>query len=534
MKKLILLLTFIGCLVVVNAQTELVFVYFKDKPNQSTFFANPLSELSQKALDRRTNLGIPLNNQDAPIETTYIQNIVNLGFTVTDMSKWLNGVAVNATKSQITLLESQPYVQSVESFVKDPTKHRDSPVNKWKDFNENNKIDFNYGVANAQITQINLKTVHQSGYTGQGVTIAMLDTGYPYVNIGSAYARLRNAGKIKGGYNFVSKNTDIYNTNLNTHGAVCMGAIGGYIQNQFVGTAPDADFYLYATEDGINEIPEEELYWIEAAEEADRVGVDVISSSLGYTDFDDARYDYTYEDMTGQRSFIARGAQIASEKGIIVVVACGNSGESEWHYLGTPGDNEKVFTIGGVDVNGNNYQGSSYGPNALGKIKPDASARAVNTYSVFNNSATFATGTSLATPLAAGGIACLLQYLPKTTNRENIKSALRNTSSLAPNYDDQLGYGILNFGNALNTLSLKVNDATLQKFNIYPNPSNGNFTIDATENTRATIFDTSGKLIDELQIKKGKNDILLQIIPGTYLIKFENSGEKNSTKILIK
>lgn len=191
------------------AQTSLVFVFFKDKPNKAAFYANPLSELSQKSLNRRTSLGITLNDQDAPIEPTYVTNIQNLGFTVTDYSKWLNGVAVNATPAQITMLQAQNYVLSVESFARNSSGGtKMSHQNKWDNpINEANKnlTTFDYGSGSAQIDQINLRPLHLAGYTGTGVTIAVIDSGFPYVNTGSAYSRLWTNGHIKGGYDFVVK-----------------------------------------------------------------------------------------------------------------------------------------------------------------------------------------------------------------------------------------------------------------------------------------------------------------------------------------
>src|SRR5690606_12481230 len=232
-----------------------------------------------------------------------------------------------------------------------------------------------YGNGSAQIDQINLRNLHVAGFTGSGITIAIIDTGYPAVDTANAYQRLWTNNQIKGGYNFVSKNTDIYNSALNPHGSVVLGAIGGYIDHVFVGSAPDADFYLYISENTAVEIPEEELYWIMAAEEADRKGADIINTSLGYNTFDDPKHSYTYSDMNGTASFIARGAQIGAEKGIIVMVAAGNSGASPWHYITTPADNQMLFTVGAVDDAGNSSTFSSYGPNAAGIIKPDAAAR---------------------------------------------------------------------------------------------------------------------------------------------------------------
>ena len=480
------------------SQTELVFVYFKDKPNASIFLSNPLSELTQKSINRRTKFNIPITEQDAPIESIYIQNIENLGFTVTDKSKWLNGVAVNATSAQITQLQSEPYVLKVESFVKNSTVAKQAKISRIEKF-QNSATDFTYGNSLDQINQINLRNLHVTGYTGAGISIAVIDTGFPTVDTGSAFARIRNNNQIKGGYNFVNKSTDIYNTTLNNHGTNCLGIIGGYLDGIFVGAAPDADFYLYATEDGTKEIPEEELYWIQAAEEADRKGVDVISTSLGYADFfDDSRYDYSYSQMNGNTSFIARGAQIASEKGIIVVVAAGNEGNQTWKYIVTPADNEKVFTIGGVDSTGNPSVFTSFGPNSAGKVKPDASARATSTYFAYNNGAYSGNGTSYATPLSAGGIACLLQAIPKNTNREIILNNLRSTSSLAPNYSDQLGYGILNFGKVYNSF-LKTNEINFKnKIIIYPNPAKQEINISSSQKIeKISVYNSLGQFLFE-------------------------------------
>jgi len=514
--------------VIAAAQTELVFVFFKDKPNKASFYSNPLSELTQKSLDRRTNLGIPLSDQDAPIESTYIQNIQNLGFTVTDYSKWLNGVAVNATPAQIQQLSQQNFVDHVESFVKNPSgKMRKEKIDKFKQFNQeiagkNIETDFNYGGGLNQINQINLRPLHVAGFTGAGISIAVIDTGFPSVDTGNAFKRLRDNGQIKGGYNFINKSTDIYNPNLNTHGTICMGTIGGYLNNQFVGSAPDADFYLYATEDGANEIPEEELYWIEAAEEADRKGVDAISTSLGYTDFDDSRYDYTYQDMNGTTSFIARGAQIAAEKGIFLTVSAGNSGASNWYYIGTPADNEKVFTIGAVTNQGTASTFSSFGPNSAGVTKPDGSARGTETYTVFGGQVTQASGTSLSNPVAAGGVACLLQSLPKNTSREEIKNKLRQNASLYPNPTEQMGYGILNFYKTYQTLGIK--DINKISVKIYPNPARDFIHITSEKPVKTvSIFDYLGRLIQT----EDSDKIAVSSLPkGNYILKIiTDSGE---------
>ena len=509
------------------SQTELVFVYFKDKPNASIFLSNPLSELTQKSINRRTNLNIPITEQDAPIETSYIQNIQNLGFTVTDQSKWLNGVAVNATFAQITQLQSEPYVLKVESFVKNSTVAKQAKISRIEKF-LNSTTDFTYGNSLDQINQINLRNLHVNGYTGAGISIAVIDTGFPTVDTGSAFARIRNNNQIKGGYNFVNKSTDIYNTSLNNHGTNCLGIIAGYIDGIFVGSAPDADFYLYASENSALEIPEEELYWIEAAEEADRQGVDIISTSLGYNTFDDSKYNYTYADMNGQKSFIARGVNIASDKGIFVLIASGNEGNKTWHYITTPSDSEKAFSIGAVDSSGNASVFTSFGPNSNNSIKPDASARGTSTYYTYNNSSYFGNGTSYATPLSAGGVACLLQAIPNNTNRETIKNKLRETASLYPSFDNQTGYGILNFSNALSSINASLNISEIKRpvVNIYPNPAKSFIHIKTNEKLKnIELYDEIGKKLKTLPLNYSQN--IESLNKGIYYLKIQT--EKSST-----
>ena len=466
----------------VYGQTELVFVFFKDKPSKSVFYNNPSIELSTKSLERRSKLNIALNDSDAPIEVSYIQNIKNLGFTVNDQSKWLNGVAVNANSTEIENLKNQPYVSKVESFVKNKNNNTGKIIqqnSKYETLQNANASDFVYGNAAAQIEQINLRQLHALGYTGKGISIAVLDTEFPEVNTASSFSRLRDNNQIKGTYNFTNKTENVYNTYNSYHGSNCLSIIGGYINGSFVGSAPDAEFYLYTTEYQPQELPEEELYWIQAAEQADRVGVDIISSSLGYAyDFTEPRYDYAFSDMTGNRTFIARGAQLASDKGIIVVVAAGNEGNDQWRRIVSPGDNTSVFTIGSNTANNTASPFSSYGPNALGQQKPDASARGTSTYYTSGNNTTSGNGTSYATPLAAGGIACLLQALDTNTNRESIKDRLRETASLYPSYNTQLGNGILNFYNAYQEITLKSKDyKMITDFKVYPNPTLNSFKI---------------------------------------------------------
>ncbi|KFF26403.1 S8/S53 family peptidase [Chryseobacterium vrystaatense] len=532
MKKL-LLFCFLAGYFTVNAQTELVFVYFTDKPNKAAFYANPLSELTQKSLNRRTSLGIPLNDQDAPIEQSYIQNLQNLGFTVTDYSKWLNGAAVNATPVQITTLQSQPYVLSVGRFAKNnPSVPKAAASNKWNTSSDTQKTltVFDYGSGSAQIDQINIRPLHLAGYTGTGISIAVIDAGFPYVDTGTAFERLRTNNQIKGVYDFVTKTNNVYSTSISNHGSAVLGAIGGYIKDIFVGSAPDADFYLYRSENSVGEVPEEELYWIEAAEEADRKGVDIITASLGYNVFDDPRYSYTYADMNGNTSFITKAAGIAADKGIFVLAAAGNAGLQTWHYIMTPADNPKVFSIGSVDSAGNSSGFSSYGPNSLGVVKPDGSSRGTASATVTNSTLTSVNGTSIATPIAAGGVACFMQAFP-SMNRELMRTKLRQTASLYPGHTDQMGYGILNFGNVYNQVLNTSEMVKKQKFAIFPNPVKSILNVASEiEIISLEVYDNLGKLIRN---SYGQKSIQVEDFPkGTYYLKIQAKNQTFYEKFL--
>lgn len=249
----------------------------------------------------------------------------------------------------------------------------------------------------------------------------------------------------------------------------------------------------------------------------------MISTSLGYSEFDDSRYDYTYSDMNGTTTFISRGAQIASEKGIFVLIAAGNEGQNPWHYISAPADNAKVFSIGAVNSTGASSGFSSYGPNSAGVIKPDASARGSNTYYAYNNTSDFGSGTSFATPLAAGGITCLLQFLPNSTSRDNVKQRLRQDASLYPSNSDQMGYGILNLYKSYQTY-LGINDIEKSKIKIYPNPAKDFINITSEKPVKSVeIYDTLGRLI---KTESSDKINVTQLSKGNYLLKMKtDSGE---------
>ena len=265
MKKtlLLLLLTFN-----LGFSQEDAWVYFTDKPDAETYLANPLSMLTQRSLDRRTAQGITLSTTDVPIAQTYIDQVTaSTGITVMAKSKWLNALHVRGSQTSIQALASLSFVSSIE-FANQALNSRFSSTSTSNAINKNMNVEvtFNYGTSANQIQMLNGHLLHQQDFTGDGKIIAVLDSGFLNVNTATPFQRLFTNNLILGGYNYVNQNTNVYA--LHDHGTMVLSCMGGYVDGQLVGTAPDAQYYLFVTEDVASENPVEESYWVEAAEEA--------------------------------------------------------------------------------------------------------------------------------------------------------------------------------------------------------------------------------------------------------------------------
>lgn len=292
--KILLFILFVNSSI--YAQIEDAWVYFTDKPDEAYYLANPIEMLTQRALDRRTNQNIALDSRDIPISQAYINSITAAnGITVMAKSKWLNALHIRGLQSDIQALASLSFVDSV-----DFANHALNPGGRISSSNRVGKVqdkfetqaNFNYGNSSNQVQMLNAHLLHQQNYTGQGKIVAILDGGFPAVDVIAPFQRLRDNNLILGGYNFPDRSDVIYTRH--NHGTNVLSTMAGYVDGQLVGTAPDAQYYLFITEDVNSENPVEESYWVEAAELADYYGVDVINSSLGYWDYDNANYSYTY------------------------------------------------------------------------------------------------------------------------------------------------------------------------------------------------------------------------------------------------
>ena len=317
--------------------------------------------------------------------------------------------------------------------------------------------------------------------------------------------------------------------------------MGGFVNNQLIGTAPDAKYYLYITEDTGSENPVEESNWVEAAEMADYVGADIITSSLGYFDYDNPNYSYLYDDMTGNKAFASKGVNIAFSKGIVVVVSAGNSGGSADPHIGVPADATFALTVGAVRANRTKADFSSIGPSFDNRIKPDVMAQGeASIISSASGSITTANGTSFSCPIMAGMIASFWQAIPWATNAQVVqfvKQASDNYATPNANY----GYGIPNFQTAL-SLAVLLNVFQVlpsqNEFSFAPNPVSNELELKFSEsylNNYFEVYNNLGQLVLSKQnVKNNQNIDVSTLTSGLYFYKFSSSEITDSGKLLKK
>lgn len=540
MKKIVLFLFLVSSFV--GFSQEDAWVYFKDKPNSATYLSNPLMMLTQRALDRRINQGIALDIKDVPIYQPYIDEITaSTGITVKAKSKWLNCLHIRGSQADINALKLLASVLQVDfadkslniSGKKTTAKLKFKPVNKTLQ----TLTSFNYGSSANQIQMLNGHLLHQLNYTGTGKIIAVLDAGFPEVNTATPFQRLRDNNQILGGYNYVTKSTDFYSGV--THGTAVLSLMGGFVDGQLVGTAPDAQYYLFITEDDLTENPVEESNWVEAAEEADRLGVDIITTSLGYFAFDNPAYGHTYADMTGNLAFASQGANIAFSKGIFVVASAGNEGGTSEPHIGVPAEALNVLGIGAVKADRTYAAFSSIGPSFDGRVKPDVMAQGLNPYysdtsgNITNNGG----GTSFACPITAGLVACLWQALPGKTNAQIKQLITQSADNFNPIVESrtQYGYGIPDFNLALSN-GLSVAAFSKNDFIVYPNPTSDSISITLPEGFDAKtffIYNVLGQEMLEKKITTQSPTISLKPLnSGMYFYKIESNNFSKSGKII--
>lgn len=456
-------------------------VHLKDKSGSPFSIDKPEAFLSPRAIERRKRLGIPINNEDIPVNNHYKNQIAQLpGVHVLYTSRWFNTVTINMDTMQTKTsdLLSLPFVASFEHIGRTPASGEkdttgltgqaeilDEKIKNLKlSYINNRDLNLNeyYGAGLEQIQMLSGHVVHQAGYKGKGVLIAVLDVGFQNVNKLPAFDSLMLNHKIISYTDFVNFDGSVWEDG--SHGTNALSCIAGNIPGIFVGTAPDANFVLVRTENEAYESRLEESNWLAGAEYADSMGADLISSSLGYTTFTDKEFSHTYSDMDGKTTLITRAADKAFEKGIMVMNSAGNEGYSPWHYIGAPADGINVVASGGVDVYMTPSIFSSFGPSYDNRVKPDISAMATNTIVAESDGEIVpSNGTSFSNPVLAGMMACMIQACPDKSLQE-IKEAVFKSSTHYAKPDNMYGYGVPDFTMALVILGKIPQFDTTQNF----------------------------------------------------------------------
>ena len=542
-----------------SAQFSKYIVRFKDKAGTPFTVDNPEAYLSAKAIERRTKQNIAIDETDLPITPRYIDSVRLAGaVTILNNSKWLNEVCIATTDSAaLAKINNMPFVITSQPVMR-PVSIQNTGNNK---FNEqinsitssqgtNNIQDFyNYGNSYPQIHIHEGEYLHDKGFHGEGMSVAILDAGfYHYLSL-PAFDSVRNNNQVKETYDYVANEVSVNEDHY--HGMMCLSIMAGNIPGQLIGSSPKANYYLYKTEDVSSESPVEEQNWAAAAERADSIGVDVISTSLGYNQFDNPIFNHTYADMNGNTTIAARAADFAAKKGMIIVVAAGNEGNSTWHFITTPADADSVVAVGAVNTSGVIGSFSSYGPSSDGQVKPAVASVGVGTaLSSTTGPIITGNGTSFATPNMAGLITCLWQAFPEFTNMEIIQ-AVEKSSSIYNSPDDRIGYGIPNFHIAYDDLnqqrSLRNINTILGSnwIKIFPNPFKDNFSVaikpQHTANGTFRLYDAFGRLYftRQISLQVGQDQLIqfnnLQPLQrGIYTLKFSDRQSKESIKLVVQ
>lgn len=531
----LLLFTSLG----VFAQDPYYLIRFKDKLNNTYSISKPSEFLSQRAIARRTKQNIAISEHDLPLTNAYINQVITAGGVVWLKTKWFNGVVVQCNSATLTKIKALSSVLSSNLIARTTSEVSVEKLNRIKgsvNVQEASAVDPN-GYSKSQLAMTENDKMHAAGYKGEGVHIAIIDAGFKNANKNPVLDSLRKKNRILGTFDVVNKqHAAVYNEDA--HGANCLTILAANVPNKLKGAAPYASYWLIRTENALLESRLEEINWTVGAEFADSVGVDVISSSLGYYSFDNSALDYTYQQMNGKTTYISRAAAYAAKKGIVVVSSAGNEGALPWKYMSAPADADSILSVGAVDSLGVKGKFSSFGPSIDGRTKPEVVTRGVKTWYGDPGETNIANlgkpnsgdGTSYACPLMAGWVACFMQQFPNL-NAQQVISIVKQSSNRAANPDNGggYGYGIPKYTKAVALANVITNiDSPItinNQVNIYPNPTKSKVNIENCKSGFAIIYDLIDKVENTYLIQNNEINIS-NLNPGIYLLEVDNQTFK--------
>lgn len=473
----------ICCLISLNAlaQANRYIVYLSDKEGTEYSIEQPQEFLSERAIERRAAQQIAIDDYDLPVSQAYLAELDEAGFQTYYPSKWLNAVLLQIDPFEVAQVEAFEFVDRVE-LASSGTRLLTNGRSASK-LDIQTTTDF---ANNPQLSWHGIERMHQNSNFGEGQLIAVMDAGFPGVDVSPGFTHMHDHNRILMTENLVEGSSDVYK--WHSHGTRVLSIIGGD-KEEYRGVAKDAEFLLFLTEDVASETRVEEYNWAVAAEKADSAGADIINTSLGYGEFDDPQMNYSYEDLDGETALISHMASLASNKGIVVVVSAGNSGSSTWRYITAPADADEILAVGAVALDSVKANFSSFGPTFDGRVKPDVASVGVATVHLDPaGNVAAGNGTSFAAPMIAGYVALLWNEYPELSALE-LMQMVRNSGHQSADPDEALGYGIPSIDIVLSLDPVTENDAK-----IYPNPAkNRLFTQGMGMSQKFRVIDFQGR-----------------------------------------
>jgi len=489
---------------------------------------------ASKAVERLNKAGILAPDfRDLPVYSNYLDQISSLGLSLHCTSRWMNTALFKTTfPADVEGLSRLPFVSKVR-MVKNPGSKNVSYDKLSFTVEENGFPPYDQ-----PISMVNGIIVQNSGFDGKGVLVAVLDAGYLNADNITSLEDLRSRNGIKATYDFVKNAGNVYD--FHSHGTAVLSILSGFLPGSVAGTAPGADYLLLRTEDPDSEYPVEEDFWIAAAEFADSTGADIITSSLGYSMFDDPLLNYKYSDMDGNTAFISRAADIAASRGILVVCSAGNERGNSWNRIIAPSDGDSVLAVGAVDGNRSIASFSSAGPSYDRRIKPDVAAQGVSVPVQTQVSVVVrSNGTSFSCPVISGMCACVMQAVPEAVGYDII-AAIHSVSDRYNSPDSLYGYGIPDMAALITGLQEKLVVKPVNESVVSPNPFRDELTVTFMKPPGmiiAEIFNSSGILLIKREYRDyiGRsfqlNDLGF-LDPGLYFLRIRNGEKKFIYKVL--
>lgn len=529
-----------------QAQMSRYIVRLKDKAGTPYTLEKPEEFLSARAIERREKFNILINESDLPVSPAYVSQLGDTGAEVYFASKWMNSVLIQCPPALVAAIDALSFVETVELVAPGARLSKaEADGGRTRAKNSNARVLSDSEFQNGLIA---IQHMHRQSLYGQGILIGVFDGGFAGVDVVPFFQHIHDNERLFETYDFVTNSPNVFA--YDDHGTRVLSTIAArqmMIEDgdttMFMGTAPDADFALFITEDVRSEYRIEEYNWLFAAERADSLGVDIIHTSVGYNTFNDSSMSYTKSQMDGKTAICTQAANLASERGIFIVASVGNEGSNSWKKVTAPADSPHVLAVGAIDATGKLANFSSAGPTADGRIKPDLVALGVfATVGTENGSVIAANGTSYSAPMLAGFVAGMMQVNPGKSPAELLEDIL-NSGHRADAPDTLFGYGIPDFLKATQGKILSVDDVINDKIKVYPNPFTENRLSIKINNELASnglsvyMSDANGKMIAEREYNSYElNDVLIfefrDVTPGVYFLRLTSETFEKQVKLL--